>query len=297
MDPDGLFDFLEANQKKDSNGSSQPIKEETQIKSQRRKEKKRKSSPTSIEEQNVTPSTSTSVKNESSSNESQSTSKLIEPKEESNGNAKGKQKEKKDSKRARIAPIPTTKVTDEFTAEAIRQVPAAANADGATYHEDASTKQEGSSSTSSATAPGGIVATDASVVPSLPTTGSLSLTHSVRHQVALPPNYPYVPLSQHVPPEEPARTYPFTLDPFQQTSIHSIQRGESVLVSAHTSAGKTVVAEYAIAQALKGGMRVVYTSPIKVSHPGKRGKRMCKGDRVLYIMGALDERREHTSRS
>lgn len=92
----------------------------------------------------------------------------------------------------------------------------------------------------------------------------LVLQHQVRHQVALPPNYPYVPISQHVPPAEPARTYPFELDPFQKVSVASIQRNESVLVSAHTSAGKTVVAEYAIAQCLKQGQRVVYTSPIKV---------------------------------
>ncbi|SCV73573.1 BQ2448_7499 [Microbotryum intermedium] len=85
----------------------------------------------------------------------------------------------------------------------------------------------------------------------------------VRHQVALPPSYPYVPIASHVPPAEPARMYPFELDPFQKVSIASIQRNESVLVSAHTSAGKTVVAEFTIAQCLKAGQRVVYTSPIK----------------------------------
>lgn len=89
------------------------------------------------------------------------------------------------------------------------------------------------------------------------------LSHQVRHQVALPPDYPYVPISEHKPPEKPARTWGFTLDPFQQVSIASIERGESVLVSAHTSAGKTVVAEYAIAQCLKNVQRVIYTSPIK----------------------------------
>lgn len=89
------------------------------------------------------------------------------------------------------------------------------------------------------------------------------LSHQVRHQVALPPDYDYVPISEHKAPEEPARTWPFTLDPFQQVSIASIERGESVLVSAHTSAGKTVVAEYAIAQSLKNNQRVIYTSPIK----------------------------------
>lgn len=92
---------------------------------------------------------------------------------------------------------------------------------------------------------------------------SVVLSHQVRHQVAIPPSYPYVPISQHRPPEHPARTWPFTLDPFQQVAVASIQREESVLVSAHTSAGKTVVAEYAIAQSLKNNQRVIYTSPIK----------------------------------
>ncbi|KAG9571681.1 antiviral helicase, partial [Aureobasidium melanogenum] len=90
------------------------------------------------------------------------------------------------------------------------------------------------------------------------------LSHQVRHQVALPPDYDYIPISQHKPPPNgPAKTYPFTLDPFQQVSIASIERNESVLVSAHTSAGKTVVAEYAVAQCLRENQRVIYTSPIK----------------------------------
>ena len=82
--------------------------------------------------------------------------------------------------------------------------------------------------------------------------------------MSVPEGYPYTPIAQHVSPAKPAREYPFTLDPFQQVSIHAIERGESVLVSAHTSAGKTVVAEYAIAQCLRDKQRVIYTSPIKV---------------------------------
>ena len=94
---------------------------------------------------------------------------------------------------------------------------------------------------------------------------SLVLSHNIQHQVALPPDldYEYIPLSEHKPPAEPARVYPFKLDPFQAMSVAAIERGESVLVSAHTSAGKTVVAEYAIAQCLKRNQRVIYTSPIK----------------------------------
>lgn len=64
-------------------------------------------------------------------------------------------------------------------------------------------------------------------------------------------------------PVNPVRKYPFTLDPFQRLSIACLERGDSVLVSAHTSAGKTVVAEYAIAMGLRDKQRVIYTSPIK----------------------------------
>ncbi|KAL3664825.1 hypothetical protein V7S43_010005 [Phytophthora oleae] len=63
--------------------------------------------------------------------------------------------------------------------------------------------------------------------------------------------------------KNPAKTYPFTLDPFQQQAVDYIEAGESVLVSAHTSAGKTAVAEYAIAKSLRDKQRVIYTSPIK----------------------------------
>jgi len=62
----------------------------------------------------------------------------------------------------------------------------------------------------------------------------------------------------------PAKVYPFELDPFQKQAIDYVEKGESVLVAAHTSAGKTAVAEYAIAKSLRDGQRVIYTSPIKV---------------------------------
>lgn len=104
----------------------------------------------------------------------------------------------------------------------------------------------------------------ASAAEAATATSVLSLSHEVRHEVALPgPDYPYVPLAEHKYLDPPARTYPFTLDPFQKLAVGCIERNESVLVSAHTSAGKTVVAEYAIATALRDKQRVIYTSPIK----------------------------------
>ncbi|KAE8705638.1 Helicase SKI2W [Hibiscus syriacus] len=57
--------------------------------------------------------------------------------------------------------------------------------------------------------------------------------------------------------------FPFELDKFQKEAIYYLEKGESVFVAAHTSAGKTVVAEYAFALASKHCTRAVYTAPIK----------------------------------
>jgi len=65
------------------------------------------------------------------------------------------------------------------------------------------------------------------------------------------------------PEKKPAKVYPFELDGFQKEAIGYLEKNESVLVAAHTSAGKTSVAEYAIAMALRDNQRVIYTSPIK----------------------------------
>ena len=61
----------------------------------------------------------------------------------------------------------------------------------------------------------------------------------------------------------PAWKWPFELDIFQKQAIIGLENSKSVFVAAHTSAGKTVVAEYAIAMCHNRGARVIYTSPIK----------------------------------
>ncbi|VDN10035.1 unnamed protein product [Dibothriocephalus latus] len=112
---------------------------------------------------------------------------------------------------------------------------------------------------------------------------------SCSHEVAYPPDVPYVKLTESDGPK--VRSFSFTLDAFQQQAITCIDNNQSVMVSAHTSAGKTVVADppgldvqlcfscivfpqlnmrirfgvlrYAIAMALRGKQRVIYTTPIK----------------------------------
>lgn len=55
----------------------------------------------------------------------------------------------------------------------------------------------------------------------------------------------------------------FEFDRFQIEAMSSVSSGRSVLVSAPTGSGKTVVAEHALALALEGGGRAFYTTPIK----------------------------------
>jgi len=55
----------------------------------------------------------------------------------------------------------------------------------------------------------------------------------------------------------------FQLDPFQKEAIAWIDKEHSVLVSAPTGAGKTVIAEYATDKALSRNEKVIYTAPIK----------------------------------
>jgi superfamily II RNA helicase len=55
----------------------------------------------------------------------------------------------------------------------------------------------------------------------------------------------------------------YELNPFQIQAVEAIRGGHNVLVSAPTGAGKTLVAEYAIADAVQKGRRCIYTSPIK----------------------------------
>ncbi|XP_059813465.1 helicase SKI2W isoform X2 [Hypanus sabinus] len=62
---------------------------------------------------------------------------------------------------------------------------------------------------------------------------------------------------------EPAFKWPFEPDVFQKQAILRLESRDSVFVAAHTSAGKTVVAEYAIALSQKHMTRTIYTSPIK----------------------------------
>jgi ATP-dependent RNA helicase HelY len=56
---------------------------------------------------------------------------------------------------------------------------------------------------------------------------------------------------------------PFALDDFQIEACRAIEDGHSVIVSAPTGAGKTLVAEFAIQAALERGRRIAYTTPLK----------------------------------
>ena len=55
----------------------------------------------------------------------------------------------------------------------------------------------------------------------------------------------------------------FELDDFQIKSIEAVERNESVVVSAATCTGKTLIADYVIDKFINQKKRVIYTAPIK----------------------------------
>lgn len=64
-------------------------------------------------------------------------------------------------------------------------------------------------------------------------------------------------------PEQTGEFRGFILDDFQKEAIDYLLQGYSVLVSAPTGVGKTLIADYLIEEAVKKEQRVVYTAPIK----------------------------------
>ena len=53
------------------------------------------------------------------------------------------------------------------------------------------------------------------------------------------------------------------LDKFQEDAINAIEQNKSVVVSAPTGSGKTLIADFIIDRDFKKGIRVIYTAPIK----------------------------------
>jgi ATP-dependent RNA helicase HelY len=80
---------------------------------------------------------------------------------------------------------------------------------------------------------------------------------------------------------------PFPPDRFQIEAVEAIDRGESVVVTAPTGAGKTLVAEAAVARALDLGVRAFYTTPIKALSNQKFGDFIAAygADRVGLLTG------------
>ena len=70
-------------------------------------------------------------------------------------------------------------------------------------------------------------------------------------------------MSNHPDESAPLQWHGYTLSTFQSRAVAAIRAGKNVLVGAPTGAGKTLVAEYAIEEAVARKRRCIYTSPIK----------------------------------
>jgi len=79
----------------------------------------------------------------------------------------------------------------------------------------------------------------------------------------------------------------YILDDFQVEAINHINEGKSVLVSAPTGVGKTLIADYLIDRAILRGERIIYTAPIKAlsNQKFKEFKALYGADRVGIITG------------
>ena len=76
------------------------------------------------------------------------------------------------------------------------------------------------------------------------------------------------------------------LDPFQIQAIEAIDNQQSVIISAPTGAGKTLIAEYAIDKTIANNKGIIYTAPIKaLSNQKYRDFRSLYKDRVGILTG------------
>src|SRR3989338_8346374 len=77
----------------------------------------------------------------------------------------------------------------------------------------------------------------------------------------------------------------FTLDPFQEEAIAAIENNQSVVVSAPTGSGKTLIADYIIEKHKDDLQRVIYTAPIKALS-NQKYRDFCKeyGEQTIGLM-------------
>ena len=77
----------------------------------------------------------------------------------------------------------------------------------------------------------------------------------------------------------------FTLDPFQEDAIKAIEDNNSVMVSAPTGSGKTLIADFIIEKHKDDNKRIVYTAPIKALS-NQKYKDFCKeyGESKIGLM-------------
>ena len=90
-------------------------------------------------------------------------------------------------------------------------------------------------------------------------------------------------------PPVPVEYRGLKLDPFQREAIRHLEAGRSVLVSAPTGVGKTLVADYLIERMYNERSRVIYTAPIKAlsNQKFKEFKRLLGEENVGIITGDI----------
>lgn len=78
------------------------------------------------------------------------------------------------------------------------------------------------------------------------------------------------------------------LDEFQENAIRALDAGKTVIVSAPTGSGKTLIAEYVMEKALRENKRLIYTAPLKaISNQKFRDFSHEYGDKIGLVTGDI----------
>ncbi len=93
-------------------------------------------------------------------------------------------------------------------------------------------------------------------------------------------------------PTAPERYQGLVLDGFQRRAIAAILRDQSVLVSAPTGTGKTLIADFLVERVLARGQRIIYTAPIKALSNQKfeEYRQRCGEENVGLLTGDVSVR-------
>jgi ATP-dependent RNA helicase DOB1 len=121
-----------------------------------------------------------------------------------------------------------------------------------------------------------------------PTNSHPNITNNRHIQVAVPAGRS-LDISLHESASPAALTaFPHRLDGYQNEAIACIENGRNLLISAHSSSGKSSIAKYLAYQVRESGRRMVYVTPYEKLAQRKYRELADEMGEVAYLAGDMD---------